>query len=559
MALASLDVWLRMLGASGAWRRIRPRYWPRLAVGLFTSAVGTVLTLPERAALWPFLRRSWRRERSLKDGSAAGSDRGPVLLFVLGYYRSGTTHLHYLLSADPKSVTPRWYQAIAPAGFLASWTVARWLLVPFLGGTRPQDDVAYGPEWPAEDDFAVNNLSACCTMPGRMVFPSAWAHYRRYHDLRDLDERERRAWRWAQWSFVKRVEWAARARSIVLRRPMPRVIVLKTPAHTARVGELTALFGGERVRFVHLSREPGAVVRSNVAMHGRFGPFLLEDPPEESEVRARIVEEYDRTERLFLEDASALERGSDRRGGGAAVISRVRYQDLIARPIDELRRVYGELGLDWTRDGERRIAGYRREVAGYRTAADRARSSTGGRSDDVPDRLAWMHAAFAHDRPTARSDGPIGNPSTEGAAVAAAGRSGLLPEPVDGAVSAALAAGVCGAAWLGASTVAWDRMDWLVWPAGVVIGSFAVRGLAAGTRTLGVLAAVLTVMVMVLVAFPATAMTGDYRHQSPIPWDHLWTSVRRGLLAKNNLFWVFLGVVSAYRLASRRHLRAPGA
>lgn len=562
MALASLEVWLRMLVTGGAWRRIRPAYWPRLAVGLFTSTVGTLLTLPERLLLWPWLRTGKTR---------ANDARGPELLFVLGYYRSGTTHLHYLLSADPRFATPKWYQTLAPAGFVLSWLVARWLLVPFLGSTRPQDDVAYGPEWPAEDDFAVNNMSVACTMPGRMVIPDAWEHYKRYNDLRGVSPAELARWRRAQWTFTKRVEWNDRLvrrlgklfrghakksqegggsredKGEDLARP---IVLLKTPAHTARVAELIRLFGSDHVRFIHLSRNADAVVRSNVAMHGRLEPYLLQPPPTESEIQRRIVDEYDRTERAFVADAAAVPPGR---------LARMRYEDLIADPIAEVRRCYTELGMRLSEEAEGRMVRYLRAVAGYRTALDRAHpGSTAQRDRDAAvlspgdaERLAWMHDAFGHDRP-ARSKAPLPQPrANEPSAVRRA--------TADGAMSAAVAALACGLAWIGLSVLAWDRMDWLIWPVGAVIGLSAVRGLESGSRRLGVIAALLTVLVMLLVAAPATAMTGDYRFQSPLPWDHLWTSIRRGVLAKNNLFWMFLGIVSAYRLASRRHLLTPGA
>ncbi len=520
--------------------------------------MGTVLTLPERVVLTPLLRRAKRLE-------AASGKRGPLIVFVLGYYRSGTTHLHYLLSADRGFVTPRWYQTLAPAGFVLSWSVTRWLLVPFLGGSRPQDDVAYGPEWPAEDDFAVNNLSATGTLIGRTVLPERWKHYRRYHTLDGLTAAELALWRWAQWSFVKRIEWSSwlarwieRAISRVDGRgSQPRVILLKTPAHTARVSELVRLFGWERVRFVHLSREAGAVVRSNVAMHSRLGPYLLADAPAKGETQERIIEEYVETERRFLADVDAMGERAEGR------VSRLRYQDLIADPMAEVERVYQELGLSLTADARERMERYLSRVRDYRTAADR--SSAGGKSrsadpnrefsESIDERLKWLHGAFGHDRPTRAKAVQRSNLVGAGDGSDVVGQGAASLESV---LWGAVAAAMCGALWIGASWLAWDRMDWLVWPVGAIIGVATVRGMASGSRWFGVFAAVLSVAVMLVVAVPATAMTSDYRLQSALPWDHLWVSIRRGVLAKNNVVWIVLGVVSAYRLSSSKHLRTPG-
>jgi hypothetical protein len=41
-------------------------------------------------------------------------------------------------------------------------------------------------------------------------------------------------------------------------------------------------------------------------------------------------------------------------------------------------------------------------------------------------------------------------------------------------------------------------------------------------------------------------------------WYHITKSARVGALAWNNLFWLFMGLMSAYRFASRPHVNPPG-
>src|SRR5207247_2512737 len=112
----------------------------------------------------------------------------------------------------------------------------------------------------------------------------------------------------------------------------------KSPAHTARVAELRRMFGAD-ARFIHLHREPAPVVRSNVAMHRRYTPFLLQPHPGDDEIRRRVVEEYDATERKFLAEAESL---------GPGRIVRMRYEDLIADPMGQISHAYAALGLELT-------------------------------------------------------------------------------------------------------------------------------------------------------------------------------------------------------------------
>src|SRR3954466_5977042 len=92
MAFAPLDAWARLLFAPAAW--VPVRYWPRLAFGLFTSAIGTALTLPATLALAPVLALRARR-------SGATLNHAPGLVVILGYFRSGTNGHVDLLCGPP--------------------------------------------------------------------------------------------------------------------------------------------------------------------------------------------------------------------------------------------------------------------------------------------------------------------------------------------------------------------------------------------------------------------------------------------------------------------------
>lgn len=524
MAFAPLDAWFRILRRART--HIAPRYWPRLAWCLFTSAIATAATLPERLFLAPFLALASRR---------GVSNASPPTVIILGYYRSGTTHLHYLLSCDPRFITPKWYQTLAPTGFLLSWEALRWLMTPFVSSTRPQDDVAIGPEWPAEDDFAVNNWTGATTMPGRMLLPSAWDHFRGLNDIEHAPPADRAAFGRALRGFCWKLRRLSRGGGSGNSRPL----LLKTPAHTARVAELVRLFGPS-TRFIHLSRDASAVLRSNVAMHARFEPYFLEDYPGDSIIRDRIIAEYDATERAFLRDAATLKPNT---------LARLRYQDLIADPLGEVRRVYAQLGLTLSAEAERRMLAYLHSVADYRAASEKAkRTEPDAPADPLPEPLAWMQTAFGHDKPTAAKV-PLppaprtADPITPGA-------------PIFAPLMIAI---IIAAAWLALAAATRNRLDFLIWPAGIFIGLAALRAARGGTWKLGVWAAAVTLCTHLAVAYPATYLSSnDYWLRDPIVWSDIWDSTRDGLLAVNNFVWTVLGVGTAYRFASRKHVRPPG-
>lgn len=505
MAFAPLDAWARVLLAPAA--RVPVRYWPRLGFALFTSAIGTALTLPERAVLGPYL---WLKAR--RTGARLAHEPGAVV--VLGYYRSGTTHLHYLLSCDPQFRTPRWCEALAPQGFYLSWLFLRIFMIPFVSAKRPQDDVAIGPEWPAEDDFALCNWSAASSLPGRFVVPQLHGHYARFHSLEGLTARERWRWRRTQWAFCWKLAALAGRRRILL----------KTPSHTGRVRELVDLFGPGRVKFIHIRRDEEAVIRSNVAMHGRLHVYNMQDPPEGEEVEGGIVEEYAHTEALYEAQAAALAPDD---------LVEMRYEDLVNDPMGEARRAYGQLGLAWTEEFEARAGAYLESVRGYR--------AQNSRTTEQPATAGERHSR------------------TQGVHVAQGGRSAR-------AVGVAVVVAVLlGAVWVGLAYMFKSRYDQLVWPAGVVLGLVMIRIAGIGSTRLGIAAAAMTVLLFAAVTVPVTFMSDYFQRpyyrglpMSQWEWYHILKGARVGALAKNNLFWVFMGAVTAYRFASRKHVKPPG-
>ena len=524
MGLAPLEVWARLLLRSPGPVRIAPRYWPRLLAALGASIVGTAITLPERLLLAPFLHSEFRRT----DGTL---DHAPGVVIVLGHFRSGTTHLHYLLGCDPRFATPRWHQVLAPHGFVAAWLFLRAFLVPFLGNCRPQDDVAFGPEWPAEDDFATCNAAGASSLPGRVVLPRQHAHFHRFHALVDLSDAERQRWRFAQWSFTWRLAVLARGRRLLL----------KTPSHTARVPELLWMFGRDRVKFVHISREPREVIRSNLAMIERLGArYGLQGLPHPRILERRVIDEFVESETRYLSDRAKIPPGD---------LAELRFEDLRADPVGELRRVHRELGLEWTRDYEARLLAYLDAVGDYEpTTTVDAAARMGGSMDE---RLNRLRVEFGHDRP------PVPRRSHR-EALTDAGRSERFRSPIAVALGAALVTTGCVAGWTGLAALARNRYDIFVWPVGIVVGLATLRLARAGSARWGIYAAALTLLAFVAAAFPNTRVT-TYARREAVPWEEWWASTSHEMFAGPTLFWLAMALATAYRLASRKHVRPPGA
>ena len=115
------------------------RYWPRAASVTSASLLNSV---------------THRVERSSTGAQINATDVQPPL-FILGMWRSGTTHLHNLIARDRRFAYPTSFQVAAPHGFLTAGRQGRAMMQWLSPRTRPMDNVYYAADEPQEDEFAL--------------------------------------------------------------------------------------------------------------------------------------------------------------------------------------------------------------------------------------------------------------------------------------------------------------------------------------------------------------------------------------------------------------------
>jgi len=314
--------WLRILNDNRF--DVDARYWPRAA--MLTSN-----------SVWNSVVRRWEDWRY---GAAVRNTEIQPPVFVLGVWRSGTTHLHNLLSRDRRFAYPNTFEVLLPHTFLttqaAGSRVMQWMMPP----TRPMDNVAMGVDEPQEDEFALV-ASGLSFMLGLVIFPRSKGRYQQFLTLRDAGPEELQRWKKALLSFLRKL-------SFKYHRPL----VLKSPAHTGRLQVLLELF--PQAKFVHVHRNPYEVFQSTMHTWRKVQTFwgLQEGEVTEERVLADNAEIYDAffAERHRLNDENYCE---------------VRYDELTTDPIGELRRIYRRLVLPEFEQVEPTIREYAQSIEGY--------------------------------------------------------------------------------------------------------------------------------------------------------------------------------------------------
>ena len=243
-------------------------------------------------------------------------------IFVIGHWRSGTTLLHELLVRDQRHTYPDTYACFAPNHFLASgWWMKPCLRV-LLPSRRPVDNMPAGWDHPQEDEFALCNMGVPSPYL-TIVFPNHPPQCQEYLDLGGVPEPALNRWKSAFLWFLK---------CVTLRNP--KRIVLKSPPHTCRIRVLLEMF--PKAKFVHIIRDPYVIFPSTVNLWKRlYRDQGLQVPNYEG------LDEHVFT--TFTRMYDAFERDRDLIGPGQ--FCEVRYEDLIADPVEQMRLVYQRLEL----------------------------------------------------------------------------------------------------------------------------------------------------------------------------------------------------------------------
>jgi hypothetical protein len=223
---------------------------------------------------------------------------------------------------DARHTFPDTYACFVPNHYLLSRHVLPRLVSGLMPRMRPMDNMPAGWDKPQEDELALCNLG----IPSPYLtwaFPNEPPQYEEYLTLRDVPPKALERWKRALYWFLQCVTLVR-----------PGRIVLKSPPHTARVKTLLEMFPD--ARFVHIVRDPCAVFASTVNAWKRLYRYQGLQVPHYRGLEQRIFRTFRRMYEALEQDRALVPPGR---------FSEVHYEDLVADPIGQMRRIYAELEL----------------------------------------------------------------------------------------------------------------------------------------------------------------------------------------------------------------------
>jgi omega-hydroxy-beta-dihydromenaquinone-9 sulfotransferase len=246
-------------------------------------------------------------------------------IFIIGYYRSGTTYLQELLSSDKNRRTLTLFQSVLPEVSLCF----DWLFIPVLSAVtavfrikNKYHDIPFSWRFPGEEDVAINAMMALHDYNRIYQYPS---HHKiiteRY--LKFQNQADAAKWLANYMYLIKKLTY----------RYGHKQLILKSPPNMGRIKLLREAFPGAKFIFIH--RDPFESIPSAKRLWKLNRAFAFREYSE-SDVENILVTQYQCLYELFKAQS------------GYTVCTSISFDKLITDPLGTLEFIYNKLGLgEW--------------------------------------------------------------------------------------------------------------------------------------------------------------------------------------------------------------------
>ena len=326
----SFRSWLTVLWGN---RGIERKFIPRVLFVTFVS----LLTSPLR------LYESLRFGRTVRRTAVH-----PSPIFIIGHWRSGTTHLHNILVRDKNLGFVSMWQAFAPGLSLID---ERLIKNPFnkiakkMHPTREIDNIPLSLDNPEEEDLAIANMSPYSYLHMYSFPRKATYFFERYVTyFNDLPESIKSRWKEIYLTILRKATLKARGKQLVI----------KNCADSARIKPLLELF--PNAKFIHIYRNPYNIFRSTQHLYRVVMERAQLQEIDQSEHENWVLRFYSQLMQKLLADKALIPAGN---------LVEVKYEDLDKEPMAQLRKIYETLSLPGFAEAEPAFRAYLDSISGY--------------------------------------------------------------------------------------------------------------------------------------------------------------------------------------------------
>ncbi|MEP7279699.1 MAG: sulfotransferase [Bacteroidota bacterium] len=253
--------------------------------------------------------------------------RHPV--FILGYYRSGTSYLHQCLIQDDRFGYHTNFQMVLPEVMLSTEKI----LVPVFEFIcrvfKITDSVHRVPLsflFPGEEDVAMTTFMNPMGGQWGYFFPKMMEkHFQEYVLFENISAPEIASWKQSFLFLLKKISLSNHSKQLVL----------KSPPNTARIKQLLSIF--PEAKFILIHRNPYDVYASNKKFWQVVQKEYAMQGTKSVDVNSIILDTYSGIMNRYLQEKVLIPPGQ---------LTELAYDDFIKNPVEALRNAYTELRLD---------------------------------------------------------------------------------------------------------------------------------------------------------------------------------------------------------------------
>ena len=253
------------------------------------------------------------------------SKTSPV--FILGHWRSGTTHIHYTLAKDKQFVYLNNFQSFF---FNICMSKMKWfnrLLAPMVPSTRPMDNMEMALTKPQEEEQVLSNISDTAGV-NSFYFPKNRSYFYKFNLFKGISDKEYARWQ-KDYSYILKLIYKMNGEGRLL---------LKNPNNTARIKQLLELF--PNAKFIYIHRNPFQVYLSTKHLNRIvLRSQRLQEITDEEEDNI-ILENYRLINKGYLETKALLPENA---------LVEIAYEDVgTEKELDIFKNMYETMSLgDW--------------------------------------------------------------------------------------------------------------------------------------------------------------------------------------------------------------------
>ncbi len=265
-------------------------------------------------------------------------------IFIIGHWRSGTTHLGNVLSQSPQFgfVTP------VATGLPHDLLILGRLLKPWLEKAIPPDRlidrVPVQVDSPQEDEFGVANMIPVSFLHA-LYFPK---HFERNFSqgvfLEGCSDKDLKRWEKASVRYLKKVYLEQERKPLLIR----------NPAYTTRIPLLREMWPG--ARFIHIYRDPFRIFPSMKNYFYKLLPAYSWQAYHQLDIDRIVLQTFKRMMGQLINDLANTPSHE---------YIEIRYESLVQHPLQQLETIYQHLDLPDFEQAKPRFKQYLDSIRGY--------------------------------------------------------------------------------------------------------------------------------------------------------------------------------------------------